>query len=229
MNSINAVLFDLDGTLLDTASDLGLALNHLLQEQHLPPLPIETIRPAAGSGCVGLLKLGMNIDPYDFRYPALSERLLNLYQHHLLDTTQFFPGIENTLDFLDKNAISWGVVTNKPARYTDQLIAHLQLDKRAACVISGDSLPNRKPHPEPLLHACRLLRQLPANCLYVGDSAIDIQACKAAGNPSLAALYGYIPAEEDPFTWGADGYIQHASEIIRWIIFAEIKQVPVIP
>lgn len=217
MNSIKAILFDLDGTLLDTATDLGRALNHLLEEEALPPLPIEAIRPAAGAGSAGLLKLGMNVLPDDPRYSALSERLLNFYQQYLLNTTHFFPGIEQTLDYLDQHAISWGIVTNKPARYTDPLIAHLKLDQRAVCVISGDSLKNRKPHPEPLLHACQLLQQAPENCLYVGDSAIDIQACKAAGNPSLAALYGYIPLGEDPFSWGADGYIQHASEIIQWL------------
>jgi len=221
MNSINAILFDLDGTLLDTANDLGLAINHLLQEQQLPAIPFEAIRPAAGSGCRGLLKLAMNIDPQDKRYPLLCERLLALYQHYLFNTTCFFPGIETTLAFLEKNAIPWGIVTNKPAKYTDQLIIHLQLDKRAACVISGDTLSKRKPHPEPILHACQLLQQNPKHCLYVGDSLVDIQACKAAGSPSLAALYGYIPKEEDPFSWGADGYIKHASEITH---YAKIKK-----
>jgi len=217
MNAIKAVLFDLDGTLLDTATDLGRALNHLLEEQALPPLPLETIRPAAGSGSAGLLKLGMNVLPDDPRYSALSERLLHFYQQYFLSTTHFFPGIEQTLDFLDQHRMPWGIVTNKPACYTDPLITHLKLDQRAVCVISGDSLKNRKPHPEPLLHACKLLQQAPENCLYVGDSAIDIEACKAAGNPSLAALYGYIPPEENPLSWGADGYIQHASEIIQWL------------
>ncbi len=218
MNSINAVLFDLDGTLLDTANDLGTALNHLLQAHQLPTISFEHIRPAAGSGCRGLLKLGMNIGPDDQRYPVLSEELLALYQRHLTDTTCFFPGIENTLDFLDKNGIPWGVVTNKPAKYTEALIAHLQLEKRAGCVISGDSLPYSKPHPEPILHACRLLKQDPKHCLYVGDSAVDIQACKAAGSPSLAALYGYIPVGENPMMWGADGYVDHANQIVSHLV-----------
>ncbi len=217
MHSINAVLFDLDGTLLDTAYDLGLALNHLLQEQQLPALPFDLIRPAAGSGSRGLLKLAMQMGPEDHRYPVLSDRLLALYQHYLTETTQLFPGMETTLDFLEKNAIPWGIVTNKPAKYTDPLIMHLQLDKRAMCVISGDTLSKSKPHPEPILHACQLLQQRPEHCLYIGDSAIDIQACQAAGSPSLAALYGYIPAEDDPLTWGADGYIHHASEIIPFL------------
>ncbi len=217
MTTIHAVLFDLDGTLLDTANDLGSALNHLLQNHHLPPVSFDRIRPAAGSGCRGLLKLGMNIEPLDARYPALCEELLALYQRYLLSTTHFFPGIEKTLQFLEQNAIPWGIVTNKPAIYTQQLVKHLQLERRAACVISGDSLPKRKPHPEPLLHACQILRQPPGNCLYVGDSAIDIQACKAAGNPSLAALYGYIPPGENPRNWEADGYIEHGEDIIKWL------------
>lgn len=217
MNSINAVLFDLDGTLLDTAYDLGLALNHLLQEEQLPVIPFDKIRPMAGSGCRGLLKIGMNIGQEDPRYANFSERLLALYQHYLLETTHFFPGIENTLAFLDQRKIPWGIVTNKPAKYTDPLMNHLQLDKRAGCIISGDSLSKSKPHPEPILHACHLLQQVPKDCLYIGDSAIDIQACKAAGSPSLAALYGYIPAEDDPMAWGADGYIHHASEIVNWL------------
>ncbi|HSW68897.1 MAG TPA: phosphoglycolate phosphatase [Gammaproteobacteria bacterium] len=215
---INAILLDLDGTLLDTAGDLGTALNRLLIEHQLPVIPLDIIRPEAGSGCRGLLKLGMNIEPDDKRYPLLSEQLLEFYQCHLLETTKLFPGMENTLAFLEKKGIPWGIVTNKPTRYTDQLLAHLKLDKRAACVISGDTLAKRKPHPEPILHACELLRQDPRHCLYVGDSRVDIQACKAAGSPSLAALYGYIPAGEDPLSWGADGYINHSEEMIQWVI-----------
>ena len=217
MNSINAVLFDLDGTLLDTANDLGLALNHLLKDLQLPPIPFEKLRPAAGSGSRGLLKLALNINPDDSRYPELSKKFNDLYQDYLIETTQLFPGIENTLDFLQQKSIPWGIVTNKPAKYTDPLLKHLQIDKRAVCIISGDTLPYSKPHPEPILHACRLLKKNPENCLYIGDSLIDIKACKAAGSPSLGALYGYIPEEEDPLTWGADGYIHHAADIIRWI------------
>jgi 2-phosphoglycolate phosphatase len=217
MTTIKAVLFDLDGTLLDTAHDLGLALNQLLEEQKLPMLPLDIIRPAAGSGCKGLLKLGMNIDTTDACYPSLSEKLLRFYQDNIINTTQFFPGIEDTLRYIEKNNMPWGIVTNKPARYTDQLIMHLELAKRVGCVISGDSLQNRKPHPEPILHACKLLSVEPKDCLYIGDSAIDIEASKAAGNLSLAALYGYIPAEENPLTWGANGYIKHPLEIIDWI------------
>ncbi len=215
---INAVLFDLDGTLLDTAGDLGKALNRVLDIHQLPAVSLDAIRPVAGAGCQGLLKLGMNIEPHDESYPLFCEQLLDFYQHHLFDTTQFFKGVESTLAFLEKKGIPWGIVTNKPAKFTDQLAAHLKLDKRAACIISGDSLSNRKPHPEPILHACRLLQQEPKHCLYVGDSLTDVQASQAAGSPSLMALYGYIPPGENPLTWGADGYVEEASEIVRWVL-----------
>lgn len=216
---IKAVLFDLDGTLLDTAADLGMALNQLLQEHSLPILPLDAIRPAAGSGCRGLLKLGMNITPDASNYPALATKLLNFYQEHLTNTTRLFPGMDETLDFIESKQLPWGIVTNKPAQFTDPLIAHLRLNQRAKCVISGDTLPNHKPHPEPILHACRLVQQSPEHCLYIGDSAIDVQASKAAGSPSLVALYGYIPEFDDPFTWGANGYIRHPSEIVEHLIF----------
>lgn len=214
---INAVLFDLDGTLLDTANDLGMALNLLLQEHQLPILSLDVIRPAAGSGSRGLLKLGMNMNPEDERYPDLSKRFSDFYQMNLVNSTNLFPGMEETLDFIEKKSMPWGIVTNKPAHYTDQLIKHHRLDARTNVVISGDSLAKRKPHPEPILHACRLLQQEPKNVLYIGDSAIDIIACKAAGSPSLAALYGYIPTDENPLTWGANGYIKHPIEIVDWL------------
>lgn len=217
MKKISVVLFDLDGTLLDTAEDLGSALNHLLIELKRPTLPQERIRPAAGRGCKGLLKLGLNMEESDARYPALSERLLELYQQYLLDTTRLFPGVDETLQFIEQQNLPWGIVTNKPALFTNQLIQHLNLHTRAGCVISGDTLPQRKPHPAPILHACKLLRSNPKECLYIGDSAVDISASKSAGGISLAALYGYIPHEENPLSWGAHGYIQHPTEIMNWI------------
>src|SRR3989338_4002670 len=137
MNSIKAVLFDLDGTLLDTAEDLSHALNHLLQEYQKPSLPLHAIRPAAGSGCKGLLKLGMNVETTDEDYPILCEKLLTFYQHYLIKTTCLFPGMENTLSFLEKHHIPWGIVTNKPAHYTEQLAKHLNLKPRAQGFISG--------------------------------------------------------------------------------------------
>jgi 2-phosphoglycolate phosphatase len=217
MPIIKSVLFDLDGTLIDTATDLGQALNSMRKARDLPPLPQAQIRPEAGRGCKGLLKLGLNIDSSDANYKNLCDELLNFYQLHLLETTQLFPGMEKVLTHLEQNNIPWGIVTNKPHRFTTLIVDNLNLTKRAACIISGDSLKNSKPHPEPLLHACQLLHHSPAHCLYVGDSAVDIIASKAAGMPALAALYGYIPADENPETWQAEGYINHPLEIIPWL------------
>jgi HAD superfamily hydrolase (TIGR01549 family) len=122
--------------------------------------------------------------------------------------------MEAVLQYLEESKTPWGIVTNKPERFTLKLIEKLQLTARAACIVSGDTLKNSKPHPEPILHACQLLQQNPAECLYVGDSEIDVIASRAAGSPVLTALYGYISAEEDPYQWNADGYIKHPDEII---------------
>ncbi len=217
MKNINVVLFDLDGTLLDTAMDLGSALNHLLIEEQQPTLPYEKIRPEAGRGSKGLLKLGFGIDETDQHFSRLTKRFLALYQQYLLDTTQFFPGIEESLRYLEKQHIPWGIVTNKPAKFTNQLAHHLHLTNRAGCIISGDSLAKQKPHPEPILYACKLLQRQPENCLYIGDSEMDIHASKAAGGFSLAAMYGYIPTSVNPQDWKADGYIHHARDIIDFL------------
>jgi HAD superfamily hydrolase (TIGR01549 family) len=192
---IKAILFDLDGTLLDTASDLGHALNHVLSTRNVSPLDLELIRPAAGRGCKGLLKLGLNIDETHADYSELCK----------------------TLQHLEKIKMPCGIVTNKPDLYTQKLIAALQLQHRAACIVSGDTLKTNKPHPESILHGIKLLGMQPAECLYVGDSEIDIIASRAAGSPVLAALYGYIPSEETPARWQADGYIKHPREIIEWL------------
>lgn len=220
-NNIEAILFDLDGTLLDTAHDLVSAL-HLLMNK---PNPFDTqnnkvhreLRAAAGRGCKGLIKAGLNIEDTDERYSKLAEELLQHYDNHLLDTTQLFPGMSEVLKHLEQNNIPWGIVTNKPDKYTKKILGGLQLTVTPQCVISGDSLKNRKPHPEPLLHACQLLQKAPQQCLYVGDTEVDVIASKAAGMPSLVALYGYTFSHEDPLSWKADGYIEHPKEILSWV------------
>jgi 2-phosphoglycolate phosphatase len=216
---IKAVLFDLDGTLLDTATDLGHALNHLLVKRDKEPLAYPIIRPAAGRGCRGLLKLGLNVDENHPDFTALCTELHIHYYKHLADTTTFFPGMDTVLLQLEQANIPWGIVTNKPARFTLKLLASLQLLDRATCIVSGDTLKKSKPHPEPILHACELLQQNPSECLYVGDSEIDIIASRAAGSPSFVAMYGYIPAEETPHTWNANGYIQQPLELFELLSF----------
>lgn len=211
---IQAVLFDLDGTLLDSAQDLVAALNTLTKT---PFAVSPELRAASGHGCKAIIKTGLNIDEEDLRYPALAEQFLNYYHDHLLDTTQLFPGMHDVLNHLDEIGIPWGIVTNKAEKYTLKIIEGLNLLSRTKCIISGDSLKNRKPHPEPLLHACHLMQQSPQSCIYVGDSQNDVLASKAAGIASLVALYGYIPLSENPELWKADGYIQQPGEILRFL------------
>jgi len=210
MKPINSVLFDLDGTLLDTVHDIAQALNIILQQHQRPPFPVEKIRPIAGHGYRGLLKLtGL--------HDSVGEQILDEYQKHLLDSTTFFPGMSEVLAHLDSQQIPWGIVTNKPERFTSRIVDGLKLTDRAACVISGDTLENCKPHPEPILHACKLMQRDPEHCLFIGDAKIDILASHAAGTSSLVALYGYIPEDENPDTWGATGTIQHPSDILQWL------------
>lgn len=217
MKPTKAVLFDLDGTLLDTAADLGTALNHVLREEGLPPLPQSSIRSSAGNGCRGLLKLGLQLAESDPRYPQLCARLLKWYEKSMLEQTELFEGMAETLCYLEQEKIRWGIVTNKPERYTHPLMQHLGLDVRAYCIISGDTLPFRKPHPAPILHACQLLASKPEEAIYIGDMKTDVEASRLAGVPSITALYGYIPAGERPEEWQADGYLHHPTDLIAWL------------
>lgn len=211
------VLFDLDGTLLDTAADLGLALNKLLTLRQKPPVSQSIIRSVVSLGFKGFLKTGLDMDPSHPEFPAACEELLIHYADHLYDNTRLFPGMEGVLNHLEAAKIPWGIVTNKPEKFTLALLEGLKLRHRAVCVISGDTFENSKPHPQPVLEACKLLQQVPADCLYIGDAEIDMLACKAAGTASLVAMYGYIHKDENPQHWGADGYIDRPEDIISWL------------
>jgi phosphoglycolate phosphatase len=214
---MKAVLFDLDGTLADTAPDLGHALN-LQRERHgLPPLPQDIIRPYASHGTVGLFDIGFGLTPQDERFAPMREEYLALYTANLCLHTTLFPGMAELLAALEARNIAWGVVTNKPARFTEPLLELLGLTQRAASIISGDTCAHPKPHPEPLLRAAREAGADPASCLYVGDAERDIEAAHAAGMPALIAAYGYLGANDRPETWRADGTIQHPSEILRYL------------
>jgi len=214
--SIDAVLFDLDGTLLDTAPDLAAALNALRAEEGLAPLPFEEIRPRVSHGGAALVRLGFRPDD-ETEFERLRERLLAIYRRGLARETRLFPGLASVLEQLELAGTPWGVVTNKPAWLTEPLLAALGLATRAECVVSGDSVAERKPHPMPLLHAARLIGREPARCLYVGDAERDVRAARAAGMRTLVARYGYLAAEDRPQDWLADGMIDRPEEILAWI------------
>ena len=219
------ILFDLDGTLLDTAPDLGAALNQQRAEHKLPPLPAERIRPLVSHGSPALLKLGFGIQPQDSRYAGMRARLLEIYRAHLTRETRFFPGAEALLDALERRGLCWGIVTNKPTVLTEPLVAAFGLHTRAACVVSGDTTPRRKPHPDQLLHACTLADCSPHQTVYVGDAERDVQAAHAAGMRAMVALYGYIGAEDQPQNWQADGLLVEPADLLGWLN----SQAPAIP
>ena len=217
ISPFNVVLFDLDGTLVDTAPDLGYALNTLLEQEDHPPLDHARIRPVASHGSAGLLKLGFGIEKEDPVYPALQQRFLSLYAENIARESALFIGMQQVLDGLAANDIRWGVVTNKPSFLTIPLMEALQLTETAACSVSADTTPFSKPHPAPMLHACELLDVNPADCIYIGDAERDIQAAHNAHMRSVVALYGYISETDKPESWQADCLINHPHEILQWI------------
>ncbi|MBI3899090.1 MAG: phosphoglycolate phosphatase [Gammaproteobacteria bacterium] len=217
VHKLRTVLFDLDGTLADTAPDLAAALNKVIADEGRAPLPFATIRPWVSHGANALIRLGFNKGPNDVDFAELRSRLLSYYAADVCRATRVFPGVPELLATLRRRDIGWGIVTNKPGFLTDPLVAQLNLVHPPACVVSGDTTQNRKPHPEPLLHACTLADARPAECLYVGDAERDIQAGRDAGMKTLVALFGYIGADESPAQWGADGMVQAPLEILEWI------------
>lgn len=217
MTKPRTVLFDLDGTLLDTAPDIAYVLNQVRLKHKLPELPFSSIRPVVSHGMKALLKLGGFDHLKQENFTDLLEECFSLYQKHATNATRLFPGMEKVLDYLSDHHVSWGVVTNKPSRFTFDILKNLDLETRTACIVCGDTLTKSKPDPEPILHACDILHQQTHNVVYVGDSHIDVTASKAAGTISLVALYGYIGTNEDPFAWKADGYVREPIEIIEWL------------
>ncbi len=214
---VNAVLFDLDGTLVDTAPDLGYALNQQRQMHGLPEMPLELIRPYASHGTVGLLQIGFAISPDHPAFQDLRTEYLELYEQNLNLFSTLFPGMMELLDELEMRGLPWGIVTNKPARFTEPLLAQMGLDDRAATVISGDTCAHPKPHPEPMLAACREIGVLPATCVYIGDAERDVEAAHASGMPALVAEYGYIGPQDNPLEWGADGFIQSPTALLEYL------------
>ena len=214
MNGYSAVLFDLDGTLADTAPDLGFALNCQRLARGLPGLPLESVRAHASSGARGLLKAGFNLDPGDDGYEAMRTEFLDIYEKNIARGSELFPGMASVLEQIERRGLPWGIVTNKAERFTFPLLRELGLDTRAAVVVCGDTTPHSKPRPEPLLAASEKLGIEPVRCLYVGDDERDVQAGRAAGMSVVVARYGYLGNGSPPESWGAQGFIDSPMELL---------------
>jgi phosphoglycolate phosphatase len=212
-----AVFFDLDGTLADTAPDLGAALNALLAEEGRAPLAHAVLRPHVSAGARGLLKVGFGIDPDDSSYAALRERFLDIYACALCQRTALFPGMSTLLDALEAQGIAWGVVTNKPERFTLPLMEALGLAGRAAAIVGGDTTAKAKPDPLPLLHACTVAGVAATASAYVGDDLRDIQAGRAAGMRTFAAAWGYLGDGPPIGAWGADHLVAEPAGLLAAI------------
>ncbi len=208
------VLFDLDGTLADTAPDLGYALNQQRLSRGMPELPIEAVRSHASSGARGLLKIGFGIEPGQSGYEALRDEFLDIYEENLARNSRLFPGVSTLLEQIERRGLRWGIVTNKSERFTFPLLRALALIERAACVICGDTTPNPKPHPAPLLAAAKKLGIPAPQCIYVGDDVRDVQAGHAAGMPVVVARYGYLGNGAPPEQWGADGFVDSPADLL---------------
>jgi len=214
---IQAVLFDLDGTFADTAPDLAAALNHVRALHQLPPLPLSVLRPQASHGSAGLLKVGMNVEPNTAELPRLRDEFLSYYEQHICEQTVLFTGMAELIETLAQRGLPWGIVTNKPHRFTAPLMRALGYAERAACLVSGDTCAHAKPHPAPMLHAAQWMQIAPQHCLYLGDDIRDMQAANAAGMRGIVAAYGYMDTGSDWATWNAAGSIITPLELLRYL------------
>ena len=209
------ILFDLDGTLVDTAPDLGHAANRVRAELSQAPLPIAQYRPVASAGARGLLKAALGIDPDHADYPARRDSFLAHYASRISVDSHLFPGMDAALRAFERKQIPWGIVTNKPQWLTDRLLDELRLARRAAVVIgASDGLP-AKPAPDPLLRACAAVKLTPGECVYVGDDRRDVTAARAAQMPVVAAGWGYVDYGEPMASWGADAILQKPEDLLR--------------
>ena len=212
------VLFDLDGTLADTAPDLAFALNTLLAENGKESLHLDVLRPVVSLGGVAMLRLAFEIDENNAEFNGLKERFLQLYHDNIAKYTVLFAGMEKLLAQLEARQIPWGIVTNKSTWLTQALMQELQLAQRTPCIVCGDTVEHAKPHPAPMLHACKLLECAAEQTLYIGDALRDIEAGNRAQMTTLIANYGYIGKHEATHKWGANGNIDSPMEILDWVI-----------
>lgn len=217
----DAVFFDLDGTLADTAPDFARILHRMQIEHGLAPTPFAVVRAQVSHGVRGMLGIGFGITPDAENYRDLAARFLELYSEGLCIKTSLFPGMAELLDHLESRSVPWGIVTNKPERYTHPLIAALGLTTRSACIVGGDTVARAKPHPDPLLHACATIDVEPTRCLYIGDDIRDITAGKAAGMTTLAAAYGYLGTDDPIDAWGAHSIISYPLDVLAHLARAK--------
>lgn len=214
LNNTQAVLFDLDGTLLDTANDLGEALNFVLRKYHLPEVPQAIYRPVASDGALGLLTLGFNSQLKNYDYDVLRTQFLNFYQENIARQTCLYPGVTELLTRLNTDNIPWGIVTNKPEGLTKQLLPSFNELEQCAVMVGGDTLPQRKPDPEPLFYACETIKIDPKHCLYVGDAIRDIEAGNRAGMKTFVAQWGYIKSTDNIHEWQADYILKSPQDLL---------------
>jgi phosphoglycolate phosphatase len=212
-----AILFDLDGTLLDTAGDLSAAVNTLLEQTGNPSLPLEVLRPYVSQGGLTLVSIAFDIPRESKKAKRLWRDYLDIYADNLSNTSRLFDGMEKVLHRIEAKGIAWGVVTNKPEVFTVPLLEALGLLHRAGCVVSGDTLIHSKPSPAPIIHGCDILKVSPQRAIMIGDDQRDIVAGRAAGSLTLAAAWGYIQPDDSPNRWGADAILQHPRDINGWI------------
>jgi phosphoglycolate phosphatase len=226
---IDAVLFDLDGTLADTAPDMAHTVNRMRSNRGLAPVAAETVRPHVSKGARGMIMSAFHIGSDHPDFPAMREEFLEIYAGQLCVDTRLFPGMESLLVHLEGESMAWGVVTNKFERFAKPLIEELGLARRAAVVIGGDTCPRAKPFPDPLLFAAEAMGIEPARILYVGDDERDVQAARAAGMPVVVAGYGYLGDGPPPAMWGADAIVESAAELEGWIRQASRSRAKVAP
>lgn len=214
---IKTVLFDLDGTLIDTAPDMAAALDELCREEDQLLLPFYKVRPVVSDGSVALVKLAFGNELEADRLDHLKNRYLEIYAEKIAVHSRLFEGTQAVLDHIERQGLNWGVVTNKPGWLTVPLMEALGLADNAACIVSGDTTENRKPHPEPMYHACELAGSHAEECMYVGDAHRDIEAGNNAGMKTLIALYGYIKDSDNIEDWKADHCIEKPEEILEYL------------
>ncbi len=215
--NVAAVLFDLDGTLIDSAPDLGAAVDKMRVQRGLPSLPLEQYRPMAGAGARGMIGIAFGITPEHADFEAMKEEFFVNYENCMTERTRIFEGVHDMIAALVSQGLPWGVVTNKSSRFTDPLTSAMPLFATAGAIVSGNTTPHAKPHPEPLFEAARRLSVDPGRCVYVGDDERDIVAGLAAGMGTVAATYGYLGQQTDIARWNAHLHIDSPIKLLNYL------------